>query len=60
MPRYLVTTRRTERGSATSARDAVTDEPGIKLVSSNDPQMVTIEASDDAASRLLAKWKGTH
>jgi len=55
MPRYLVTTRRTERGSATSARDAVTDEPGIKLVSSNDPQMVTIEASDDAASRLLAK-----
>ena len=60
MPRYLVTTRRTERDSAMSARDAATAEPGVKLVSSNDPHMVTIEASEDAASRLQTKLKDTH
>ena len=60
MPRYLVTTRRANRDSAMSARDAVTGESGIKLVSSNDPHMVTIEASEDAASRLQAKYKDTH
>lgn len=60
MARYLVTTRRTERDSAMSALEAVTAEPGIKLLSSNDPQMVTIEASEDAANRLRAKLKGTH
>ena len=60
MPRYLVTTRRAERGSAASARDAVTAEPGIKLLSSNDPQMVTIEATEDAANKLRDKLKDTH
>jgi hypothetical protein len=60
MPRYLVTTRRAQRDSAISARDAVTAEPGVKLVSSNDPQMVTIEATEDAATRLQAKLKDTH
>ena len=60
MPRYLVTTQRAERGSAASARDAVAAEPGIKLLSSNDPQMVTIEATEDAANRLREKLKHTH
>jgi hypothetical protein len=60
MARYLVTTRRTERDSAVSARDAATAEPGVQLVSSNDPHMVTIEASEDAASRLRTKLKDTH
>jgi hypothetical protein len=60
MPRYLVTTRRAERGKAPSAREAVMAEPGIKLLSSNDPQMVTIEASEDDANRLQAKLKNTH
>lgn len=43
-----------------SARDAVMAEPGVKLVSSNDPNMVTIEAGEDAASRLRAKLQGSH
>lgn len=60
MPRYLVTTRRTERDSAMSARDAVAAEPGITLVDSNDPEMVTIEASEDVASRLRDKLHQTH
>ena len=60
MPRYLITTLRAKRTSAISARDAVTAEPGIKLLSSNDPHMVTIEASEDTASRLQAKLKDTH
>jgi hypothetical protein len=60
VPRYLVTTRRADRDSVISARDAVMAEPGIKLVGSSDPQMVTIEASEDAATRLQAKLKDTH
>ena len=60
MPRYLVTTRRAVRSSAMSARDAVSAEPGVTLVASNDPQMVTIEASEDTAGRLQAKLKDTH
>jgi len=60
MARNLVTTRRAERGSATSAHDAVANQPGVALVNSNDPEMVTIEASEDAASRLKEKLKDTH
>jgi hypothetical protein len=60
MARYLVTTRRTERGSAMSARDAVAAEPGITLVNANDSQSVTIEATEDAASRLRVKLHQTH
>jgi len=60
MPRYLVTTRRAQRDSSISARDAVMAEPGVKLVNSDDPNMVTIEASEDAASQLRAKLKDTH
>ena len=60
MPRYLVTTRRAERGSTVSARDAVETEPGITLLSADDPQSVTIEATEDAANRLQAKLHDTH
>ncbi len=57
---YLVTTRRAERGSVPSARDAVAAEPGVTLLNSDNPEMVTIEASDDAANRLQAKLRDTH
>ncbi len=60
MPRYLVATRRKARDSSVSALDAVTGEPGITLVNSQDPHMVTIEATDDDASRLRAKLRATH
>jgi hypothetical protein len=60
MPRYLVTTRRADRGSTISARDAVASEPGVKLLTSNDPHMVTIEASEHAAEDLKAKLGDTH
>ncbi|HJT34797.1 MAG TPA: hypothetical protein VJ783_22410 [Pirellulales bacterium] len=60
MPRYLVTTRRAVRDSVMPARDAVAAEPGIRLLNADDPQMVTIEASDDAAKRLQDKLKDTH
>jgi hypothetical protein len=60
MARFLVTTRRTDRDSAVSARDAVAAEPGIVLVNSDDPQMVTIDATEDAANRLRAKLHNTH
>jgi len=60
MPRYLVTTRRIERGSAVTARGAVAAEPGVTLVNSEDPHMVTIDASEDTAIRLREKLKQTH
>lgn len=58
--RFLVTTRRSQSGSVVSARDACSAEPGVKLVQSDNPQMVTIEASEDAASRLKQKIGDTH
>jgi hypothetical protein len=60
MPRYLVTTLRSERGSAVPARDAVAAEPGVDVLEEHDPDMVTIEASERAARDLQAKLKDTH
>lgn len=60
MPRYLVTTHRAQRGTAPSAEDAVKADPDVTLVNANDPEMVTIEASEAAADRLRAKLQQTH
>ena len=60
MARYLVTTRRTERGSVLSARDALAAEPGVTLVNSDNPHMVTIDATEDVANRLRDKLHRTH
>lgn len=60
MPRYLVTTRRSERETAVSAADAVKNEPGITPVETSNPQMVTVDASEEAASRLRRKLRDTH
>jgi hypothetical protein len=60
MPRYLVTTRRSKRDSAKPAVDVVSAEPGVTLLNSTDPHMVTIEASEAEANRLQAKLHDTH
>jgi hypothetical protein len=60
MPRYVVTTRRTKRSNAASARDATSGQPGVRLVEAEDPDMVTIEASELAAKELTAKLRDTH
>jgi hypothetical protein len=60
MPRYVVTTHRAARVSAISARAAMAAEPDVTVVNSNDPHMVTIEASEDAARQLQSKLKDTH
>ena len=60
MGRYLVTTRRSERGSVLSARDALAAEPGVTLVNSDDPHMVTIDTTEDVADRLRDKLGKTH
>ncbi len=60
MPRYLVTTRRAKRGSVPSAAEAVKAEPGVKLVNADDPDLVTIDASAEAADQLRAKLHDTH
>jgi hypothetical protein len=60
MPRFLVTTCRTPAAPPQSALEAVNSEPGVTLLNSSNPQMVTIEASESAADRLRDKLKGTH
>lgn len=62
MPRYVVTTRRDARtgGGAPSALAAAQSEPGVTVVQSSDPKMVTIEASPDTAERLKRKLAATH
>jgi hypothetical protein len=60
MPRYLITTRRDQRGSANTAADVVTAEPGVTVINSENPHMVTIDTSKDVADRLRQKLQGTH
>ena len=60
MARYLVSTRRADRGSAQTACEAVAGEAGVTVVNSDDPHMVTIDASEETADRLRTKLAGTH
>ena len=62
MPRYLVTTRRELRATdgASTALEAVRSVPGVTVLSSGDPHMVTIEASDQTADGLRQKLANTH
>jgi hypothetical protein len=60
MARYLVTTRRALRGSVQSALAAVSGEPGVVVLNSSDPDMVQVDASEEAATRLQGKLHDTH
>ena len=60
MPRYLVTTQRSLRGSAVTALAAVENEEGVHIVRGDDPDMVTIEMPEKRASSLADKLKDTH
>jgi hypothetical protein len=60
MPQFLVTTKRADRGSAPTARQAVAEQPGVTVVAGDDPNMVTIDADEDAAARLREKLQATH
>ena len=55
-----MTTKRSDRGSAPTAADAVAGEPGVTVVNAADPQAVTIEASEETAQRLRDKLGSTH
>jgi hypothetical protein len=58
----VVTTRRDARvgGGAPTALAAASSEPGVTVVQSSDPNMVTIEASAEAAERLKERLAKTH
>lgn len=58
--RFIVSTRRAKLGEAPSAKDAVSDEPGVKLLAADNPNVVTIEASEDAVKQLREKLRETH
>lgn len=58
--RYVVTTLHAKRGAVSSAKDVVSGEPGVKLLAADNPDMVTIDADEEAASQLREKLRGTH
>jgi hypothetical protein len=60
MARYLVTTRRAERGKVISALDAVSEKSNITVINSSDPESVTIETTDGVADQLRSKLDKTH
>jgi hypothetical protein len=60
MPRYIVAKRRTAPDSALTALAAVQDEPGVEIISGNDPHLVTIDASPERAASLAGKLAQTH
>jgi hypothetical protein len=60
VPRYLVTTQRALRGRVPSAQEAVRDAAGVTVVDAGNPEMVTIEASEEAAAELKRKLAATH
>lgn len=60
MPHYLITTRRAMRGQAISALAAVQAEPDVTVLNGDDPEMVTVEATESAAARLGARLATTH
>jgi hypothetical protein len=60
--RFVIATRRRARsgsGKVPSALDVVSSEPGVTVVSSADPFMITIETSDEVADQLRRKWGST-
>lgn len=60
MPRFLITTRRSLRGTANTALAAVENEEGVQVVRSDDPHMVTVEMPEERADSLADKLKDTH
>ena len=57
-----MTTRREARGGAATptALAAASSEPGVSVLQSSDPHMVTIETSAEGAERLRQKFGATH
>ena len=57
-----MTTRREARvGAGTpTALEAASSEPGVSVLQSSDPHMVTIETSGEGAARLRQKFGATH
>ena len=57
-----MTTRREARvdGATPTALEAAVSEPGVSVLQSSDPHMVTIETSAETAERLRKKFGATH
>ena len=57
-----MTTRREARvgGATPTALEAASSEPGVSVLQSSDPHMVTIDTSAETAERLREKFGATH
>ena len=62
MPRFVVATRREVNADdqVQSAHEIVSSEPGVTVLSSSDPHVVTIETSQETADKLRDKLVKTH
>ena len=60
MARFLVTTPRALRGRVATAEEAVRDAAGVTLLDARNPDMVTIETTEEIAEELKRKLASTH
>ena len=61
MVRYLVTRKRDlPESESVSALDAVSSDPNVKVVTASNPNMITIETSEETANKLRETLATTH
>jgi hypothetical protein len=60
MPRYLVVAKRHIPDAHLTPEDILNAEPGVTTIQADNPRMITIDASEDAADRLRLKLRDTH
>lgn len=61
LARYLVTRKRDlPESESPSALDAVSSDPNVKVVASSNPNMITIETTEETADKLRQTLATTH
>jgi len=60
VPRFLVTTQRALRGRVATAEEAVRDTAGVTLLDARNPDMVSIETTEEIAQELKRRLAATH
>jgi hypothetical protein len=61
LARYLVTMKRDlPESESLSALDAVSSDPNVKVVASSNPNMITIETTEETADKLRQTLATTH
>ncbi|WP_046867110.1 hypothetical protein [Microvirga massiliensis] len=56
MPTYVVVTRREAQAGSKTAEENVREVPGVRIVSGSNPQLITVEASEEAAAEIERRF----